>query len=74
LSEDLLIEIKNKKEKIRAICLRLTPQTIARIARQPNDAMAHMLRGRDTLDLGRKVNSLAIFIKIVALSYSESTP
>jgi len=30
LIEDLLIEIKKRKEKIRAICLRLTPQTTAR--------------------------------------------
>ena len=42
------------------------------VARQPNNAVAHMLGGRDALDLRGKVNPLVLLIEGVSLGEDES--
>src|SRR5499433_2233622 len=39
-----------------------------KIAAQPDDAFAHMLGGRDTLDIRCKVHALLLVVQVVALS------
>src|SRR5262249_880016 len=71
LIDDLVIGIRNSAAKRSAMCRRLTPAHHREVTGQPDHTVAHMLGGRDTLDVRGEVYPLVLAVQVGPLRDDE---